>query len=78
MNYEVADDVDGEGNWTARTCYVDGTARAHAIGERIVFLEAGLVDFIETSLFDVGTHLYSRNHFIRHQRINYAHIYISG
>ena len=57
MNYEVADDVDGQGNWTVKNLLRGrkGTAStAHVIGERIIFLEAGLVDFTETSLFDVG------------------------
>lgn len=57
MNYELADDVDDQGNWKISKLLRGrkGTqAKAHAIGERIVFLEAGLVDFIETSLFDVG------------------------
>ncbi len=57
MNYEVADDVDGQGNWTVKNLLrgrKGTTSTAHAIGERIIFLEAGLVDFIETSLFDVG------------------------
>ncbi|HRN97594.1 MAG TPA: phage tail protein [Candidatus Saccharibacteria bacterium] len=57
MNYEVADDVDGQGNWTVKNLLRGrkGTAStSHAAGERIIFLEAGLVDFIETSLFDVG------------------------
>lgn len=57
MNYESSDDVDGAGKWTVTRLLRGrkGTeAKAHAIGERIVFLEAGTVDFVETSLFDVG------------------------
>lgn len=57
MNYEVADDVDGDGNWrlTKLLRGRKGTkAVAHDAGERVVFLEYGAVDFIETELFDVG------------------------
>lgn len=57
MNYEAANDVDGLGNWTL-TRLLRGrkgtVSKSHTIGERVVFLEAGNVDFIETSLFDVG------------------------
>jgi hypothetical protein len=57
MNYHTADDVDGEGNWTVKKLLRGrkGTkSTAHAIGERIVFLDYGNVEFIETALFDVG------------------------
>ena len=57
MNFEVADDVDGKGNWTL-TKLLRGrkgtTAKSHAVGERVVFLDYGAVDFYETELFDVG------------------------
>lgn len=55
--FEVADDVDGEGNWTIKNLLRGrkGTASvAHAAGERIVFLQYGTVDLIETSLFDIN------------------------
>lgn len=57
MNYEVSNDVDGLGKWELSRLLRGrkGTdAVSHEIGERVVFLEYGLVQFIETSLFDVG------------------------
>lgn len=57
MNFEVADDVDGKGNWTLTKLLRGrkGTkATSHLAGERIVFLDYGAVEFDETSLVDVG------------------------
>lgn len=57
MNFESADDVDGQGNWklTKLLRGRKGTkAVSHAIGERVVFLDYGAVDFVEAELFDVG------------------------
>lgn len=56
-NYEVADDIDDEGNWTLKTLLRGrkGTKSvAHPIGERVVFLQYGEVDMVETSLFDLN------------------------
>ena len=57
MNFEVAEDVDGEGSWVL-TKLLRGrkgtTATSHEVGERVVFLEYGSVEMEETSLVDVG------------------------
>lgn len=57
MNFEMADDVDGLGNWklTKLLRGRKGTKSvAHAVGERVVFLDYGAIEFVETELFDVG------------------------
>ena len=54
--FEVADDVDGEGNWTISKLLRGrkGTqSKTHAIGERVVFLQYGEVDLIETTITDI-------------------------
>lgn len=56
LNYEIADDVDGQGSWTISKLLRGrkGTeAVAHPVGTRIVFLQHGTVDLVETSLFDL-------------------------
>lgn len=57
MNFEAADDVDGEGTWRL-TRLLRGRkgspTTSHPIGTRVVFLDYGSVDFIETTLSDVG------------------------
>ena len=55
--YEVADDVDGQGNWVLSKLLRGrrGTAAvAHPAGTRVVFLQYGTVDMIETAITDIS------------------------